>query len=426
MLKLFKIAGFLPYILVVFLNAFVDLGHKIIIQNTVFKTYDGQEQIILTAIVNALILLPFILLFTPAGFLADKYPKNNVIRISAFIAVCLTCLITLFYHLGYFWAAFGMTFLLAIQSAIYSPAKFGFIRELVGKNHLSSANGLVQAVTIIAILAGTFIFSIMFESLLKEVTYENKAELIKIIAPVGWVLIIGALIEFGLTFRLPQKQNVYEELHFDFDRYKRGDYLKNNLSLVYHHKVIWTSIIGLSIFWAICQVMLASFPAFAKETMGMLNTIIIQGMMACTGIGIMFGSITSGKYAESHSVTGLVLIGSIGIAMSISIIPFLGTPQAHAFNFFSVGFFGGLFIVPLNALIQLHAKERELGIVLAGYNFIQTTVMLFFLTTTVIICEWGLSTVGVIKILSFVAVAGAAHTIYRLPLFKKAQGSTTD
>ncbi len=42
-----------------FLNAFVDLGHKIIIQNTLFKTYDGDTQILLTAIVNALILLPF-------------------------------------------------------------------------------------------------------------------------------------------------------------------------------------------------------------------------------------------------------------------------------------------------------------------------------------------------------------------------------
>ncbi|MBK8637937.1 MAG: hypothetical protein IPN92_06470 [Chromatiaceae bacterium] len=41
-----------------FLKAFVDLGHKIIIQNTLFKTYDGDTRILLTAIVLALILLP--------------------------------------------------------------------------------------------------------------------------------------------------------------------------------------------------------------------------------------------------------------------------------------------------------------------------------------------------------------------------------
>ena len=63
--SLYKTTGFIAFIAMVFLNAFVDLGHKIIIQNTVFKVYDGSTQVILTAIVNGLILLPFILLFTP-------------------------------------------------------------------------------------------------------------------------------------------------------------------------------------------------------------------------------------------------------------------------------------------------------------------------------------------------------------------------
>ena len=44
--KLFKLTGFIPFIVIIFLNAFVDLGHKILIQNTVFKIYDGQAQII--------------------------------------------------------------------------------------------------------------------------------------------------------------------------------------------------------------------------------------------------------------------------------------------------------------------------------------------------------------------------------------------
>jgi len=47
--EMFKIKGTYAYIFALFLNAFTDLGHKIIIQNTVFKMYDNQEQIILTA-----------------------------------------------------------------------------------------------------------------------------------------------------------------------------------------------------------------------------------------------------------------------------------------------------------------------------------------------------------------------------------------
>ena len=63
---------FTIYLVAVFLNAFVDLGHKIIIQNTIFMIYGEQQQIILTAVVNAMILVPFILLLQCLGtFLTD-------------------------------------------------------------------------------------------------------------------------------------------------------------------------------------------------------------------------------------------------------------------------------------------------------------------------------------------------------------------
>ena len=132
MKKLFEIQGIIFYTLALFLNAFTDLGHKIIIQNTIFKIYDGSEQIILTAIVNALILIPFILLFTPSGYLADKYPKNIIMKYSALFAVFITFGITLSYYLGWFYLSFGLTFLLALQAALYSPAKYGYIKDYRG------------------------------------------------------------------------------------------------------------------------------------------------------------------------------------------------------------------------------------------------------------------------------------------------------
>lgn len=163
MKQLCSIRGFLPYLLVVFINAFVDLGHKIVIQNTIFKTWDGELQIVLTALINGLILLPFILLFTPSGFLVDRYPKPQVLRHGALAAVAGTALIALSYLNGWFELAFGLTLLLSIQSAIYSPAKYGYIRELVGDGHLVQGNAWVQAITILSILSGTFVFSALFE-----------------------------------------------------------------------------------------------------------------------------------------------------------------------------------------------------------------------------------------------------------------------
>ena len=413
--KLKDIHGFIPYTVMVFLNAFVDLGHKIIIQNTVFKTYDGQTQIILTAIINALILLPFIALFSPAGFLSDKYPKNRIMRWSAWFAIACTSLITLFYYLGMFWAAFTMTFLLGLQSAIYSPAKYGYIKELVGKEKIAAANGVVQAVTTIAILAGIFIYSFMFEGELAGIAYSGKSEILKIIAPVGWTLVGVSVLELLLAYRLPQKLETDVALKFNLQKYTTGKYLKVNVRAVLKNEVIFLSIIGLSIFWAISQVVIAAFPAYAKEMLAVTNTVVIQGMLACAGFGIMIGSLYAGRVSKTHIETGLIPLGSLGITLALLLMPGLHSVSLQILNFLFWGAMGGMLIIPLNALIQFHAREHESGRVLAGNNFFQNIAMLSFLGLTVLFALLGLSTHGLFNILMMVALAGTIYTIYKLP-----------
>ncbi len=413
--KLFKTPGFPAFILILFLNAFVDLGHKILIQNTIFKIYDNDTQIVLTAIVNGLILLPFLLLFTPAGFLSDRHPKPRIIRFSAAVAVGLTLLITLFYYLGWFELAFGMTFLLAVQSAIYSPAKYGFIKELSGKERLATANAVVQAVTIIAILVGIFAFSLLFEAMLDGVNYQSESEILRFIAPLGWLLVLCSLVEYRYARRLPPGRVEAKEMTFDWSSYRRGGYLKNNLQRIFSHRVIWLSIVGLSMIWGISQVVLATFPAHAKEVLGEQNTVVIQGLLACSSIGIILGSLIAGGSSRHHIETGLIPLGALGVVSALFFMPQLSSRGLLALDFLLLGTAAGMFIVPLNALIQFHAKEHELGTVLAGNNWVQNLVMLSFLLLTVLFTLSGSSSYGLFQLLTLAALGGALYTVWQLP-----------
>jgi acyl-[acyl-carrier-protein]-phospholipid O-acyltransferase/long-chain-fatty-acid--[acyl-carrier-protein] ligase len=410
-----KIIGLFTYLMVVFLNAFVDIGHKIIIQNTVFKSYDGQEQIIFTAIVNALILLPFIMLFTPSGYIADKYPKNTVMRLSAWFALVITLLITLSYYQGWFWFGFAMTFLLALQSALYSPAKYGFIKELIGERRLAQGNAAVQAVTMFSILVATFFFSLLFEWLLSGVTWESKNALLTFIAPLGWILVALTLIEIFYAYRLPEKKPVNTKMHFRWDNYRKGKTQLRNLRLVYRHSYIWLSILGLSIFWAISQVMLATYPEFAKSQLMMTNTAEVQGLMALAGIGIMIGSFIAGKLSRNHIETGLIPIGAIGITIALALFVIVDSILLQGLNFLFLGVMGGFFVVPLNALIQYHAGDTQLGRVLATNNLIQNIAMLSFLIITVSVAIAGIGSISIICLLVLVAVVSTVYIIRKMP-----------
>ena len=415
MTALLKTPGFLSFIVMIFLNAFVDLGHKIIIQNTIFKVYDGSTQIILTAIVNGLILLPYILLFTPSGFLADRFRKPKIMRWAAIAAVGLTLLITLFYYLAWFEAAFAMTFMLAVQSAFYSPAKYGYIREITGKDNLASANSFVQSTTIIAILLGMFIFSILFEMALAGHQFTTEQDIINIIAPIGWLLVLGSVIELYFATRLPYFKQKAISTPFDWQQYRNGQSLKSNLKLIRFDSVIWLSIIGLSVFWGVSQAVLATFPAYAKEILAIDNTIIIQGLLACSGIGIILGSLLAGKISKNYIELGLIPVGALGMVMALFALPQFDSTLALAGIVLTFGLFGGLFIIPLNAMIQFRARTEQLGTVLAGNNWIQNVVMLSFLVATLFAALADVHSQFMLYTLAAITLIGAIYTVLKLP-----------
>lgn len=414
MYRLLRITGAWPYLIAIFLNAFVDLGHKIVIQNTIFKSYDGETQVVLTALVNGLILLPFILLFSPAGHVADSYPKVRILRVSAWIAVAVSLGITAAYYQGWFWLAFAMTLLLAIQSAFYSPAKYGLVKGLFGKSRLAEANGLIQAITIAAILAGTVFFTTLFETWVSS-DKQTPAQLLRQTAPLGWLLVLNSVIQVITLYRLPLDETTRSDTPLTWQRYLKGTALKDNLRIIARQPVLRLSIIGLATFWSVGQVLLAAFPAYAKDALNVDNTLVLQGILAASGIGIALGSLLASKLSHNRIETGLIPVGAIGVAVGLWCLPLLTTPASQAVNFVFIGIMGGLFIVPLNALIQFHAADKELGTVLAANNWFQNIAMLSFLVLTALFALAGVDSHYLLLLIATVAMVGGGYTIFKLP-----------
>ena len=421
--RIFKIAGFLNYLVVVFFNAFTDLGHKIIIQDTIFKVYSGSTQIILAAIVNALILLPFVLLFSPSGFLADRFKKNIIMRDAALLAVVITLFITLFYYLGWFYAAFAMTFLLALQSAIYSPAKYGYIKELVGDELLSAGNGAVQAVTTVAILGGIIFYTVLFEIFLHD-DFVTEADVLRHVAPLGWLLVLGSVIEWYLASRLPDRQLGATKRTFVWSRYVKGFYLAKNLKMITRKREIWENILALSLFWSISQVVLAIFGEYAKTYLHITNTIYVQGSMALAGFGIVVGSVLAARLSKYYINAGIALLGAAGITLITFAVPHLDSIMTIAPLFLIFGIFSGFILVPLNANIQHLSPNAHLGTILAGNNFIQNIFMITFLMLTTLFAYFGMDGkmlfvfMGIVGVVLFWLLAKRYFVLFVWTLFE--------
>ncbi|WP_218991413.1 1-acyl-sn-glycerol-3-phosphate acyltransferase, partial [Campylobacter jejuni] len=74
-----------------------------------------------------------------------------------------------------------------------------------------------------------------------------------------------------------------------------------------------------------------------------------------------------------------------------------------------------LFIIPLNTLIQFHAKENELGQILAGNNFFQNIAMLGFLLLATLFAKFEINVIYLFYFIALVTFVGSFYILLKLP-----------
>ena len=412
----------IAFLFVVFCNAVVDVAHKVLLQNIAFKVFDGTTQVIWISIINAMIIIPFLLLFTLSGYLSDKYNKKNIMVYGAVSSFLLSVLMIISYMSENFYFAMFSLVLLAVQSAIYSPAKFGLILDIYGKKNLSRGNAALQAISIIAILFSIGVASFVFENFynlnnLQSLT--SKEELLTAILPLTYYILPVAFLEMVVSFLFLRRINtVYvkdENLSLNKDEFFKGKLLVKNIKTIFSHDVIFLSVIGLSVFWGVSQATMAVFPSFVKQYLNITDVFLINGVIAASGIGIAIGSVLYSRISKHYIEVGTIPLASFGMAFSLYISTVVQTPFLLAITFLMFGVFGGMFVVPLNALIQFNAKKKVLGTILAGNNWFHSLSMFLMLCMTTIVSYFELDPLKTIYLILTIIVIGTAYTIYKLP-----------
>ena len=153
-------------------------------------------------------------------------------RWSAFVAILITLSMVYTYHNGYYYTAFYMTFILAIQSAIYSPAKYGYIKECLGEKGLSFGNAYLLSSTLTSILLSSVFFTYLFELHLTGYSYENPSDILKLVGSLAWVLLGFSTLEFICTFGLKSYATTYSKTKLSIAKLLSGSYLMKNICLI--------------------------------------------------------------------------------------------------------------------------------------------------------------------------------------------------
>jgi acyl-[acyl-carrier-protein]-phospholipid O-acyltransferase/long-chain-fatty-acid--[acyl-carrier-protein] ligase len=352
---LLKDRGFQSFLWTQFLGAFNDNVFKMIVSvaavaYTAGNAEAGSQYLALT---GAVFVLPFLLMAGWAGQLADRFSKSQVLIVTKAFEI-LTMIFALFaLQATSMPMLLGVLFLLAAQANFFSPAKYGILPEILPERDLSRANALLELTTFVAIVIGGGFGTLLFEHW-KHEQWKMSAFLITL-------AVLGSLISLGIPKVKPSPST--EPFHWSpFSEIVKG------FQILAKDKPMALTVAGISFFWFIGGLVQLTLVVFVNHTLhGSESQIGL--LVAALAIGIGAGSMASGRISGERIELGLV--APSGVLMGLSGMA-LGTVSTEAWAFVwltLMGFFGGLFIVPLNTFLQDEAPAAEKGRILATNNF---------------------------------------------------------
>lgn len=402
--NLLKKKRFLPLFITQFLGALNDnmLKNAIVILIT-FKAahYSSISPALMVNICAGLFILPFFIFSATSGQLADKYEKSHLIRgikILEIIIMIVASIGFLFSNIEFLLIAI---FLMGTQSTLFGPIKYSILPQHLSESEIISGNALVESGTFLAILLGTILGGIL-------IALKAHSEIW-----ISFACCATAVFGYLSSRHIPHALPADADLKINWNPLTET---WRNLKGLKEDKLIFISIIGISWFWFYGAIFLSQLPVFAKQYLGG-NEHVVTLLLAIFSIGIGIGSLLCEKLSHQKIELGLVPVGAIGLTLftldlwifcpemgplNLGIVEFLSYHESlHTlFDLTMIGIFGGLYCIPLYAVMQIQSKPAQRSRIIAGNNIVNSAFMVFAALLAVFLLSLQFSILDIFLVVS--------------------------
>jgi len=385
--KILKSKRFLPLMLTQFFGALNDNTFKNALLMTVTLKMAAQAAL-LSNVIAALFILPFFAFSATAGEISDKYDKSIVAKVLKITELLLMLAALLVYHAQ---SLVGLVFLLALmgaQSAFFGPVKYALLPEHLRQDELALGNAYIEATTYIAILSGLIIGTILS---LETVLY---------------LLIFQALIGLLASCFIPKAPSSEPNTHIHKNILTAT---LNTLKIIRQNKTVFGCILGATWFWMVGAFVVVQIYPLSGNVLNVSNTVITFFLMLFS-VGVAIGSVFCGHLMKGFIHTTYTPLSALMMGVCFYLLyhltenyptPSVPVTLGQFFNtqnsvsislaIFVMAFFGGLYIVPLNTLMQKSASKARLASVIGGNNILNALGMALISVLAIVLLKCGLS-----------------------------------
>jgi acyl-[acyl-carrier-protein]-phospholipid O-acyltransferase/long-chain-fatty-acid--[acyl-carrier-protein] ligase len=337
------------------------------------KQYVGGEnpaEILMAG--TACFVLPYLILASVAGYLADRFSKRNVIVACKVAEVVIMIVGIMMICIGSKVGLFVVVAMMGAQSALFSPSKSGSIPELLPESKIAGANGLFGLATVVSTVVGTGI-----GNLLTDVTFPKGQHNWWISATV----VIGvACVGLCSSYFVKSIPAANPTRRFPWDAVSQT---WRDLKQLASYRPLLRVAIGVTFFWSLGTIANLNIDQYAFAG-GASEQRDMTALLISLVVGIGLGSILAGYWSGGRVELGILPLGALGLVIS-SLLLFLVRGQLFVFTdtneitwsyiwacifLVLLGTSAGLFHVPLEAYLQHRSPPASRGSILASANFL--------------------------------------------------------
>ena len=418
--QLLRERRFLPFFGTQALGAFNDNVYKnalILIATFDTAAYRGVDPALLTQLGGGLFILPFVLFSGIAGQLADRFDKTIVMRIVKLCEVGIMAIAGIGFITHNLVLLLAALFLMGAHSTFFAPAKYGCLPQVLDTDELVGGNALLEMGTFSAILLGTVLAGVLAE-------YNDLGVLIGVLVAIALIGVVASLF-------IPRLKAAAPDLGIDINILRSS---LGNLRAAANDHVVFLAILGISWFWFYGALVVAQLPLYAKLTLHGDQSVFTTLLLAFS-LGVGTGSMLCERLSGRQLEIGLVPLGSLGLT-AFGTDAFFASP-AHPpsamidaaallaskagihviLDFLLIGVFGGLYIVPLYALMQRRTPAAFISRVVSANSIWNAVFMVVAALFGALLLKRGVSIPEVLLVGAVLNFAVTAFIYARVPEF---------
>lgn len=418
---------FAPLFVTQFLGAFNDNAFKnalVVLLTYHVTAWTTLAPGLLANLAAAIFILPFLLFSAGAGQLADKYDRAALARLVKLLEIGVILIAGFGFAVHSLPLLLTALFLLGLHSTLFGPIKYALLPQHLYADELIGGNALVEAATFVAILLGALAGGLL-------AGFPQGTVAITLFS-----LLLAGLGYFASRY-IPSAPAPAPQLRLNLNPFTAT---WQNIAEVRHNRTVFLAILGISWFWLYGALFLAQFPAYAKDILAG-DEVAVTLLLTTFSLGIGAGSLACERLAGHRIEIGLIAVGAAGLTLfgldfawtstTLPLAAGMATPLPvtsllsdwHIWHVLAdlllVGIFGGLYCVPLYALMQERSEESHRARFIAANNIMNALFMVAGAAAAASMISSGLS---LPELFGSAALANALFATYlftALPEFRQ-------